>query len=121
MLLVLATEWRKELSGLQLKVRRQRSALRVHFLQFDFRFIVLVELEHHVGEALEVGIDGAIQGNFRVAQREASTDGIVISQLQFSARIARRRSAQVNQGVEADVHVRLSGPQQWNWLGWRPG
>src|SRR5215216_2256013 len=66
MLGILPTKVGEKLTGFELEIGRQRSRLKEGFLQFDRGFVVLVELENDIREALEVRIDRPAQGDFRV-------------------------------------------------------
>ena len=86
--------------------------MQVSLLEFDGRLVVLVQFQNDVGEALEIGIDRAIDGDFRVAQGKAALEGIMITQLQPGRRIRHAGPAGINQRAVADVHVSGAGTRR---------
>ena len=83
----------EELSGFELKVERQTRRLHEGFLDLDFGLVVVVQLEHDVGEALKVGIDGAVERELDVARVETALLWIVIAHFD-TIEIARARVSQ---------------------------
>ena len=68
MLLILPTEGSEELTGFELQAPRERSGLHKRFLQFDLRFVFVVEFQDDVGEPFEIRVNCAIQRQLGIAQ-----------------------------------------------------
>ena len=81
--------------------------LQKRFLHFDSGFVVVVELEDNVGEAFEIRIDRAIEGELDVARVKAALLRIVIADFD-AIEVARRRSGERKHSVERNVHVILA-------------
>src|SRR4030095_6609900 len=64
MLRVDAAKRGEELAALDLEAPRQRRRLHERFLGLNFGFVLVVEFEDDVREALEIRVDGAIERNF---------------------------------------------------------
>src|SRR5258708_35688 len=111
MLRVLPAEAGEILARLELQVGRERGRLQVGFLELDLRLVVLVQFQDDVAKALEIGIDRAVDGDLRVAQRKAALDGIVVAELQLGGRIRGAGPAGVNQRAVTDVHVGGARPR----------
>src|SRR4051794_28902232 len=78
-----AAKGAEELAAFELQTERQVRRLHERFLELDLGFVVVVELEHDVGEALEIRIDRAIERDLRVAQIEAALLRIVIADFEL--------------------------------------
>src|SRR5881227_3808682 len=94
----------EELPGFQLQIERQTRRLQKRFFDLDFGPVVVVELEHDVGKALKVGIDGTVERELDVARVEPALLRIVIAYFDM-IEIARARVSEREQSVEGDVHV----------------
>src|SRR3954468_16311801 len=104
MLRVLPTELGEELARLQLQVCWKRGGDDVHLLELDAGFSILVELVDDVAEALEVRIDGGVERELAVRNREAANLGIVVT-LHERVHIGRAGPTRIGEPVEPDVHV----------------
>ena len=98
------SERSEELAGLKLKIERQTGRLQERFLNFDFRFVIVVELENNVGETFEVGIDRSVERELDVARVESTLLRIVVADFDV-IEIARARTGEREQPIERDVHV----------------
>src|SRR5439155_19646437 len=85
-----SAECGEELSGFQFQNERQTGRLQERFLDFDFGLVVVVELENNVGEAFEVRIDRAVEGELNVARVESTLLRIVVADFDV-IEIARAR------------------------------
>ena len=90
------------------KTKRQTGRLQERLFEFDLGFVVVVQLEDDVGEALEVGIDCAVERDFGVARIEAALLRIVIAHFDVIEIVARLMPPGRTR-VERDVHVILVG------------
>ena len=73
------TEWREKLATFKLQVERKIGRLEKCFLDFDLGFVVVVQLEHDVGEALKVGIDRSIESELDIAGVKSALLRIMIA------------------------------------------
>ena len=94
-----AAELGEELTAFRLQSPRKVCRLHERLLDLDRRFVVVVELEHDVGKALEVRIDRAVQGQLRVARVEATLLRIMVADLDI-VEVARARVGQRSDVVE---------------------
>ena len=82
----------------------QIGRLQEGFFDLGFSFVVVIELENDVGEALEIRIDRAVERELQVAGIEAALLWIVIAHFELIemriARIGERENA-----IERNVHV----------------
>ena len=120
MLLVDAAELAEELARLRLQVPGQGAGREIHFLQLNLRRVVLVELEDDVRDALEVGIDGSVEEDLLVRQREATLERVVVAALDC-CHVRRRRPAKVHERVEGEIQVSTSPREKRDRLRRGPG
>jgi len=97
----------EELAGFKLKIERQTGRLKERFLDLDFGFVVVVQLENDVGETFEVRIDRAVKRELDVARVEPALLRIVVAHLDV-IRSPRTRAGEREQSVERNVHVIFS-------------
>ena len=88
-----SAECGEELSRFKLQVERQTRRLQERFLNFDFGFVVVVELENDIGETFEVRIDRAVERELDVARVEPALLRIVIANFDV-VEIARARAGE---------------------------
>ncbi len=74
----------KNCPAFSLQTRGQARGLEESFLGLDLGFVVVVELENDVREALEIGIHCAIEREFEIARIEAALKRIVIADFEPS-------------------------------------
>ena len=89
----------EELAGFELQIKRQTRRLQERFFDFDLGLVVVVELEHNVGESFEVGIDCAVEGQLDVARVEPALLRIVVANF-YVVEVARARVSQREQSIE---------------------
>src|SRR5207302_10712937 len=89
----------EELSGFQLKIERQTGRLQERFLNFDFGFVIVVELENDIGETFEVRIDRAVERELEVTRVEPARLRILIADFD-AVDIARARAGDGQQSIE---------------------
>ena len=99
-----ASEGGEKLAALELQTPRQIGRLHERFLDFDLRFIVVIELENNVGEPFEVRIDGAVERELEVARVEAALLRIVVAHFEL-VEIGITRPGERKLAIERDVHV----------------
>ena len=103
---ILPPEIGEELAALELQIGRERGGLEIGFFQLDSGSIVFVQLEDDIGKSLEIRVHRPIEGNFRVAERKAAFDGIVIAKLKKTGGIGCGGPTEVHERIEAEIHVR---------------
>ena len=111
MLVVLPTELSEKLTGLDLQIVRQRGGEDEHLLELDAGISLAVELVDDVGEALEVGVHGAVECEFGIGNAETAHFRIVVAHLE-RGHLRFTRPSEIRQSDEAHVHIR-AGRANW--------
>src|SRR5438105_5613899 len=110
-----APERSEELAGLKLEIERQTRRLQERFLNFDFRFVIVVEFENDVGETFKVRIDRPVEREFGVPGVESTLLRIVVADFDV-IEVARARAGKGKQPIERNVHVIFATADR-DWLG----
>src|SRR4051794_17975546 len=97
-----STEGSEELTGFDLEIEWKTGCLKERFLHFDLGLVVVIQLEHDVGKALEVGIDRSIESELDIAGVKSALLRIMIADLDV-IEILRAGVGKCEQTVERNV------------------